>query len=232
MTEKQKKIVGIVAFVLFCVFLAAVAFFIGRPMVKFVSEPDKFRDWVDEAGFLGRVLFIGMVVLQIIVAIIPGEPLEIGAGYAFGALEGTVLCLVACVIGSALVMALVRTCGVKLIEVFFPIEKIRSLKFLKKSKQRDAVLFLVMLLPGTPKDLLTYAVGLTDIKIHAWLLIVAVTRIPSVITSTVGGNALGTQNYLFAVLVFSATLVITLIGTLIYNKISNAKKEFSEDDTP
>ena len=38
----------------------------------------------------GRVAFIGMVIFQIIVACIPGEPLEIGAGYAFGALEGTI----------------------------------------------------------------------------------------------------------------------------------------------
>ena len=49
-------------------------------MIRFVSEPEKFRLWVDEHGIWGRLAFIGMVIFQIIVAIIPGEPLEIGAG--------------------------------------------------------------------------------------------------------------------------------------------------------
>lgn len=62
-------------------------------MLKFVSEPEKFRAWVDGHGIYGRLAFIGMMVLQVFIAIIPGEPLEIGAGYAFGMWEGTLLCM-------------------------------------------------------------------------------------------------------------------------------------------
>ena len=74
-------------------------------------------------------------------------------------------------------------------------------------------------LPGTPKDLLTYFVGLTDIKFSKFFFIASVARLPSVITSTVGGNALGGKEYVFAVIVFGATLLLSIAGLLIYNRI-------------
>ena len=127
MTDRQKKIWGIATVIGLVVFMGLLCWFVGRPMIRFVSEPEKFRLWVDEHGIWGRLAFIGMVIFQIIVAIIPGEPLEIGAGYAFGAVEGTILCLTGAVLGGAIVVLLVRRYGIKLVEVFFPREKIMSL---------------------------------------------------------------------------------------------------------
>lgn len=115
MTDRQKKIWGIAAIIALVVFTGLLCWFVGRPMIRFVSEPDEFREWVDSHGIWGRVAFIGMVIFQIIVAIIPGEPLEIGAGYAFGALEGTILCLIGAVLGGAIVVLLVRRYGIRLV---------------------------------------------------------------------------------------------------------------------
>ena len=64
-------------------------------MIEFVSEPEKFRLWVNSHGFFGKIAFVGMVFFQVVLALIPGEPLEIGAGYAFGAVEGTILTVIA-----------------------------------------------------------------------------------------------------------------------------------------
>ena len=46
-----------------------------------------FRQWVDAHGFGGKMAMVGMMVLQVVVAVIPGEPLKSGAG-CFGAWEG------------------------------------------------------------------------------------------------------------------------------------------------
>ena len=162
MTDRQKKIWGIATIIGLVVFMGLLCWFVGRPMIRFVSEPEKFRLWVDEHGIWGRLAFIGMVILQIIVAIIPGEPLEIGAGYAFGAVEGTILCLTGAVLGGAIVVLLVRRYGIKLVEVFFPKEKIMSLRFMQDSRRLELLVFIVFMIPGTPKDLLCYAVGLTN----------------------------------------------------------------------
>ena len=229
LTVKQEKIISVLVLVLFLGFSALVAYFIGKPMISLVSEPEKFRAWVESRGNWGRLIFIGMMVFQVLIALVPGEPLEIGAGYAFGAAEGTILCVIGVTVGSLLVFGLVRRFGMRLVEVFFDTGKIKKLKFLQNEKRLDLITFLVFFLPGTPKDLLTYFVGVTDIKLSKFILIVSVARLPSIITSTVGGSALGIGKYELAVIVFGVTIAASLLGLFIYNRICKhrAKKNNS-----
>lgn len=220
LTEAHKKKIYLFAIIVALIFIAAVGYLVGKPMIEFVREPERFRAWVDSSGFVSRVIFVGMVVFQLIIALIPGEPLEMGAGYAFGAVEGTILCIIGCVIGSALVFLFVRRFGVKLVEVFFPREKIRSLRFLQDSRRLNLLTFIVFFIPGTPKDLLSYFIGLTDMKLGTWLCITAVARIPSIVTSTVTGDALGLKDYQFALIAFGVTLALSLAGILVYRRLS------------
>ena len=219
LTEKQQKRVGIAAIAIAAIATALIIWLAGVPLVKFASEPEKFRQWVNDSGIWSRFAYIGMVILQVIIAVLPGEPFEIAAGYAFGAIEGTILCIIASTLGSVMVFLLVRYFGVPLVEVFFPEEKLKKLKFLKTTPKRDIIFFIIFMIPGTPKDLLCYFAGLTDIKFTLWLLICSLGRLPAIITSTFGGDALGTSNYWFAVGVFAVTMVISLIGLLIYRHI-------------
>ncbi len=216
---KNKKIISVASLMIFVLFTVAVFYFIGRPMLEFVSEPDKFRLWAEQKGLFGKAAFIGMMALQVVIAIIPGEPLEIGAGYTFGIWEGTLLCLLGQMLGSIIVFLFVKYIGVRVVEVFFSKDKIESLAFLKDHNQLNIIVFLLFFIPGTPKDILTYFVGLTPMKLTTFLLITFFARIPSVITSTIGGDAMGLKNYQFAVVVFVITIVISGIGILIYRKI-------------
>ena len=219
LTEKQKKRLAAGAVVIFILFSAAVFWFVGRPMIRFARQPELFRAWVEQRGVWGKLAYVGMVLLQVLVAVIPGEPLEICGGYAFGALWGTVLCLLGALLGSVAVFAFVRRFGQPLVEVFFPREKLESLRFLHSSPRRDALLWLIFTVPGTPKDLLCYFAGLTDLSWGRWLLISSVGRIPSIVTSTIGGDALGVQNYQFALIAFAVTLAISGVGLLIYRAV-------------
>ena len=129
MTENHKKIVALWVVLIFVLFCTAVGYFIGVPMVRLARVPAQFQALVDSCGIWGRLIFVGMVVLQVIVAFIPGEPIELAAGYAFGFLEGSLLTLAGFMIGSWLVFISVRKFGVKLVEVFFPPEKILEFSF-------------------------------------------------------------------------------------------------------
>lgn len=230
LSSKQKKIFMAIALLGFALFTTAICFIIGKPMIQFVDEPQRFRDWVDMSGIWGRIVFLGMVIVQVVLAIIPGEPLELVAGYAFGAIEGTVLCMVGIVIGSMLVFALVRTIGIRIVEVFFSIDKIRSLKFLQKKERLNAITFLIMFIPGTPKDFISYFVGLTDMKWQVWFFISLFARIPSIITSTVIGSEISVKNYISAFIVFGVTLLISGAGVLIYRLILAKKNKRIEED--
>lgn len=194
-------------------------------LLDIVENPDQFRIWVDEHGVLSRLTMIGFMMLKVILPFIPGKPLEIGAGYAFGAFEGTLLCIIGAALGSYIVFGIVRTVGVRAFNVFYPHEKLLQLSFLKDTKRLGVWIFFIMLIPGTPKDFLSYFVGLTDIKFRNWALISPLARIPVIVMATVGGDALGTQNYGFALLIFSLSIAISAVGILSYNYFSKRKRK-------
>ena len=230
-SDKTKKLLGILAITVFILFFLLIFIFVGNPLIRFLHDPERFRQWVDNVGIWGRICFVGMVVLQVVVAIIPGEPFEIGAGYAFGFWEGTALSLIGIAIGSTLIFLFVRRWGMKVVEIFFSREKIRSLRFLQNQKRVEWIVFFIMLIPGTPKDLLSYFVGLTDMKLSAWLMIAVFARLPSLVSSTLGGNALGEKNYLFAAVAFLVTAAVSLLGIGIYRLICRRNPQNSPSDS-
>ena len=230
LTEKQKKMLSAAAIIIFILLFAALAWFVGRPMIRFARQPEQFRSWVDGHGALGCAAYAAMVFLQVVVAIIPGEPLEIAGGYAFGAWWGTALCLIGAVLGSAAVFALVRRWGRPLAEVVFPKEKLDKLQFLHSSPKRTALLWLIFTAPGTPKDLLCYFAGLTDMKWRTWLLIATVGRLPSIVTSTVGGGALGDRNYTAAAIAFGVALAAAGVGYLVYRAMCRRNGQKGEEE--
>lgn len=237
LSDRAKKIIAGASIAVFILLTLAIAWFVGRPLLQYIQEPERFRAWVDSAGFMGRIYFLGIQILQVVIAIIPGEPIEMGAGYAFGAVEGTLLCMLGTVIGSMMVYFFVRRFGRKAVEIFFPVEKIEQLRFLNTAKKRDALMSLLMFIPGTPKDLLGYFAPLTGMGPGTWLFITAVARIPSVVTSTIGGGALGVKNYLFAAIAIGVTLLISATGLFIYRRICarheahEAQKTGQEEDS-
>jgi len=224
LSQNHRRLISALALALFLLLSAAAFYFIGLPMLRFASDPEKFRALVDAHGIGGRLIYIGMVVLQITVALIPGEPLEIAAGYAFGALEGTLLCLFGAFLGRVAVFLLVRRFGTRAVDVFFPLEKLNTLSFLQNKKRLTLWVFFLFFLPGTPKDLLCYVVGLTDLPLKSWLLICAIAPFPSIVTSTIGGDALGMGNYMFALVVFIVTMAISGGGLLAYRAICRARE--------
>ena len=226
---KTKKYIVLTLTLLIIAVFGLVFWFVGRPMVQFVSQPELFRQWVAQHGIWGALAFVGMTVLQIVVAFVPGEPLELAAGYAFGFWQGTFLCTLGILIGSSVVFFTVRRFGRAAVELFFPAEKIDSLRFLQNKKRLLWLTFLLFFIPGTPKDLLTYFVGLTPIKPAHFLLIACLARLPSVITSTLSGHAFGDRDYLFAVILLTATVTVSLLGMLIYRKIT-LRRQFKQED--
>ena len=220
MEQRHQKMVWIGAMLIFLLFCGLVGWFVGVPMIRLAREPEAFRLWVEQFGVLGKLIFVLMVFIQVLVALIPGEPVELAAGYAFGFWEGTLLSMIGIVLGSAVIFLLVRKFGDKLVEVFFANKEIKQLNFLKNNKKTAVIAFLLMLIPGTPKDFLSYFAGLTNLKLGQWLLIVTVARIPSLVTSTGTGAAAGDKNYLLAGIMLEITAVISLVGIIYYRRLS------------
>lgn len=191
------------------------------------GDANVLKEWAWEHPVLGVLLMILVTAVQVVVAFIPGELVEVAAGVIFGAFWGTVISLGGILLGSVTAICLARRFGRGLVEALYPREKLDSLPVLSEPSKRNAMTALLFLIPGTPKDLLTYIIGLTDMSIPLYILLTAVCRLPSVVSSTMTGAALGDNRFLLALYILIGTGVVSGIGYLIYLRIH--KKSRSGD---
>lgn len=218
----NKKIVKIFSIIILLIFII-LSIYLSIPLIKHLKEPLKFKDWINSFGIYSTLVYILIVIISIIITIIPGEPLELVSGYAFGLFKGTIFCILAESIGSIIVVLLVRKYGIKFIELFFDKDKIDSIKFLQESKKKTIIFSILFIIPGTPKDLLCYYAGLSTFDLTTALLITTIGRLPSIITSILIGSSLSNQDYKLSIVIFIITALISLAGILIYNNHKNKK---------
>ena len=138
LTPKQQKLYGTLALVFALLIMALLSAVVGKPLLRFASEPEKFRAWVDSNGLWSRFAYIGMVIVQVVIALIPGEPFEIAAGYAFGAakpwraLLGAMLSATVCIMSLAdgrymgMEIILLATAGQMLLYVWILLQNLRE----------------------------------------------------------------------------------------------------------
>ncbi len=218
-----QRILAITLMVLMTVGPAVVFLVWGKPLVDFLADSERVRALVADYPVFSRFLFFIFTMFQVILAVIPGEPFEIAAGYAFGSIEGTVLSMAAIYVASIIIFLVVKRYGRPVIELFFEPEQIDSVKLFNRPKQLNLLMFLLMFIPGTPKDILTYLAGLTPMKLGTWMKIL-LARFFSVVTSTVSGGLLGSKKYGFAAIVFGIGAVAGVIGYIFYHYV-NKKAE-------
>ncbi|MGN0635307.1 MAG: TVP38/TMEM64 family protein [Acutalibacteraceae bacterium] len=192
----------------------------GKQLWNMLSDVDKFKNWIDGFGAWSGIVFVAVRTFQTVVKIIPAEPLEIGSGLVFGAVGGMLLCLLGSMIGTVFILLLTRKLGTRVLELFHLDDKLQSMKFLQNKEKRNALLFLFYVLPGTPKDVMAYFVGLTDMNLAEYMIISGIARIPSIISSTICGAFLGQKNLPLAIGVFAATTVLSILGGISYKKIA------------
>lgn len=230
---RRRRIVALGSLAVVLALVSWLTVFIIEKFSVFGSDPEQFKAFIEGYGWKGWLVALGIQVLQVVISLIPGEVVEVGMGYAFGWLGGTALCLIGVGIASSLIFLLVKRWGVRLVELFISREKIDQLRFINSERRLKRTVFFLFFIPGTPKDLFTYFIGLTRIKLHEFLAISLIARIPTVVSSTIGGNLIQDRNYLEAILLFAITGAVSLVGLMLYNRIvafRNRKKDTKSEE--
>jgi uncharacterized membrane protein YdjX (TVP38/TMEM64 family) len=223
---KNSPRAGIIFFTVLFVASAAVCV-LFRPFianVRLSEYREQFSAWIEGLGVKGMAILLGIQVLQIVVAIIPGGPLEIVAGAAYGAWGGFVLCILGCLMASAGIFFAVRVFAFPLVERLFGKKLTEKYRFLGNAKKFSLALFLLFLIPGIPKDALTYIAPLGSIKPGRFILISTAARSPAILMATMLGSSALRGNWLLAALFFGAIAVTGIVGILYGGRIADKIK--------
>lgn len=188
-------------------------------ILAWLADPQAVRSFVADHSVISRFVMLGINVTQIFLAFLPGEPVELASGYAFGFWEGTALCLVASGLATSAIYWATRRWGWSLVGLFFDRSLLDRFSWLNNAKRLELVMLVFFLIPGTPKDFLTYFAGLTKMRFAPVVLIATFGRIPSIVTSTAAASAAGSGNWLVVGVVVAVSLLCVALGGLLYRRL-------------
>lgn len=188
-------------------------------LLAWLADARAVRAFVSEHAFVSRLAMLGINIVQVLLAFLPGEPVELASGYAFGFWEGTALCLVASGLATSMIYWATRRWGWKLVGLFFDRSLFDRFSWLKSAKRLELIMLIVFLIPGTPKDFLTYFAGLTNMRFLPVVLIATFGRIPSIVTSTIAASAVGSGNWPLVACTLVASAFLLAVGGLMYRRL-------------
>lgn len=214
--------------VIFFAIIAAIFAIYGKDILKIFSDPENIKSYIESKGSRGALIYIALQILQIVIAVIPGEPIQIAGGYIFGTFKGFLYAEIGIMAGSAIAFFIARKFGIPIIRLFVSEKKLMQYKEKLESKKGLAITFLLCLIPGIPKDIIVYASGLTPISYRLFFFIYFTARLPAILAASYMGAALGKENYgVFAVLVAGA-VVLLILGYIFKDKIYVLMKKYEE----
>ncbi len=194
---------------------------IGLPIYVYFAYPeliDRFKS-LDEINKLLKqyktasiFLFIGLQIFQIIVSILPGQALQFAAGYAYHFWLGFLFSILGVALGTVITFYLARLLGKNALQVIFGEEKFSRFVHTLNTKRSFVVLFVIFLIPGIPKDLFTYAAGVSEIRIVPFLLLSLIGRAPAMIGSILMGSMFYNESYVGLVIMGAIAVILFIAG--------------------
>ena len=194
------------------------------PYIHEVFEPGGLSRVIDDvrnAGPLGFLILLAMQFMQIVVAFIPGEVVQMAAGMMYGPWVGAAVILLGCIISSAFVFAVVHRLGAPFVRDMVPTKYLDKFNAFEESGKLSIVVFILFLIPAMPKDTFTYLVPLTNMRMRDFLVLSNVGRIPGIVISTYAANGLVDGNITQSIIIFAVVAVIAIVAIVFRDKIMN-----------
>lgn len=194
------------------------------PYIHEAFEPGGLSRVIDDvrnAGPLGFLILLAMQFMQIVVAFIPGELVQMAAGMMYGPWLGAAVVLLGCIISSAFVFAVVNRLGAPFVRDMVPTKYLDKFNAFEESGKLSIVVFILFLIPAMPKDTFTYLVPLTNMRMRDFLVLSNVGRIPGIVISTYAVNGLVDGNIKQSLIIFAVVAVIAIVAIVFRDKIMN-----------
>ena len=221
--EKENKRRVILSVVKISMLVLIVA---GIPLYLWFFHGDwikSFENINDVVAFLEKYetqsifVYIGLQIVQIVISIIPGQVFQMAAGYIYGFWPALLFAMTGALLGTTLSFMLAKALGRDFLHIFFGEEKMSYYIERLNSKKMYAIVFFLYLIPGIPKDMVSYAAGVSEIKFKPFIIISALGRLPGMIGCLLMGDMMMEENYTGAVII-GVFAVITFALCIIFRK--------------
>lgn len=221
------KIVGLVAFIA----IVGLVGWLVWPYIHTLFEPggiDEVINDVRNAGSLGFLILLALQFLQIVVAFIPGEATQMAAGMLYGPWLGGLIILVGSILSSAFVFAVVHRLGAPFVRDMVSDKWLEKFERFEQSGKLELTVFVLFLIPGMPKDVFTYLVPLTSMRMRNFLLLSNVGRIPGILVSTYAASGLVDGNVWQSIIILAVVAVIAVVGIIFREQIIGAVEKLAK----
>lgn len=224
--KEYRKKVKIISSVLKLALLAAIIvavplyiYFFHHELLEDASNLRNVEHFLLQYKKQSALAYIGAQVLQIIICIIPGQALQIAGGYLYGFWLGFILSFIGAFIGSVIVFYLAQFLGHDAMHILFGQRKVNDMLAKINSKRGMMLVFIIFLIPGIPKDLCTYAAGISEMKIKPFLILSLIARSPGMMCSLAIGRQVMHGNYTSAIVIAVIVVILFIFGVLFREKI-------------
>jgi len=220
--NKRKRILAILKLVALAVILIGIPLYIYFFQHDLIEEFSDIRDVEQTMKSYRResiIIYVAAQILQVVLSVIPGQALQFAGGYLYGIVLGLLLSVIGIAIGSTLAYYIARLLGRDAIHMFFGKRKVTEMLDLMNSPKGLIVTFVIFLVPGIPKDLCSYAAGLSNLKLKPYLIVSMIARIPGMMGCLIVGRQVGAGGYTSAAIIAVAALVLLLLGIIFRKQV-------------
>jgi len=210
----KKTITGFAAA---CLFLAVFIYLLySYGIIDYFADRQRLLNFIKEHRANAAFIFIGLQALQVVAAPVPGEATGFVGGMFFGTGWGILYSTIGLTLGSWIAFLLARLAGRPLVEMVIKAETIKRYDYVMKHKGLFLA-FLMFLIPGFPKDILCYILGLGHMGQRDFLLISTTGRLLGTTMLTVGGTLFRDKRYGALFTLLGASLFLILL-TMVYRE--------------
>lgn len=220
--KRVKMISSVLKLAALAVILVAVPcyiYFFHHDLLESMSDLRNVEFWLLQYKKQSALVYIGAQILQIIVCVIPGQALQIAAGYLYGFWIGYGLSILGAFLGSVLVFYLARLLGHDAMQILFGERKITEMLAKINSKKGMMIVFIIFLIPGIPKDLCTYAAGLSEMHIKPFLILSLIGRTPGMMCSLAIGRQVMNGHYTSAIVIAVIVVICFILGLIFRDRV-------------
>jgi uncharacterized membrane protein YdjX (TVP38/TMEM64 family) len=193
----------------------------------FFSNQERVNKFVISFGSYAPLVFIGLQILQVLFAPIPGEFTSFVGGYVFGNIPGLIYSTVGLILGSLFAFLIARGVGMAFVRRFMGQELLGKFEYLVE-RHGAFITFILFLIPGIPKDFLCYLLGLSPMHVLTFLVISSIGRIPGTLLLTMQGSSVRSEHYRAAFIILGVILLFIVLAVIYRDRIENLLKHKKE----